>query len=83
MELNFAVEVLRPLASGARGALPLAGGICRGVTAGKSSHNASNARGVTAGKMGPNSSAYNLCTSLVSLTRRLFQSSVLLCNIFC
>ena len=27
-----------------------------GVTAGKASHNASNARGVTAGKMGRNSS---------------------------
>ena len=30
-----------------------------GVTAGKASHNASNARGVTAGKMGRNSSVYN------------------------
>ena len=30
-----------------------------GVTAGKASHNASNARGVTAGKMGRNSSTPN------------------------
>ena len=29
------------------------------VTAGKASHNASNARGVTTGKMGRNSSVYN------------------------
>ena len=29
-----------------------------GVTAGKGSHNASNARGITAGKMGRNSSVY-------------------------
>ena len=29
----------------ARGALPLVGGVCWGVTAGKPSHNASNARG--------------------------------------
>ena len=52
-------EVLRPLASGARGALPLVGGVCCGVTAGKATHNASNARGVTAGKMGRNSSKTN------------------------
>ena len=32
---------------------------CWGVTAGKASHNASNARGVTAGKMGRNSSQSN------------------------
>ena len=50
---------MRPLASGARGALPLVGGVCWGVTAGKSSHNASNARDVTAGKMGRNSSSDN------------------------
>ena len=31
-------------------------GVCWGVTAGKASHNASNARDVTAGKMGRNSS---------------------------
>ena len=31
-----------------------------GVTAGKASHNASNARGVAAGKMGCNSSVYNI-----------------------
>ena len=35
---------------------PLVGGACWGVTAGKESHNASNARGVTAGKIGRNSS---------------------------
>ena len=29
------------------------------VTAGKASHNASNARGITAGRMGRNSSLYN------------------------
>ena len=34
-------------------------GLCWGVTAGKASHNASNARGVTAGKMGSNSSVCN------------------------
>ena len=33
-----------------------------GVTAGKASHNGSNARGVTAGKMGRNSSASNVNT---------------------
>ena len=55
-EIKLRMQVLRPLASGARGALPLVGGVCWGVTAGKASHNASNARGVTAGKMGRNSS---------------------------
>ena len=50
------MHVLRPLASGARGALPLVGGVRWGVTAGKAGHNASRARGVTAGKMGSNSS---------------------------
>ena len=49
----------RPLASDARGALPLGGGVCWGVTAGKASHNASNARDVTASKMGRNSRTYN------------------------
>ena len=42
-----------------RGALPLVGGVCWGVTAGKASHNASNARDVTAGKMGRNSCTNN------------------------
>ena len=51
-EIKLRVKVLRPLASGARGALPLVGGVCWGVTARKASHNASHARGVTAGKMG-------------------------------
>ena len=37
-------------------ALPLVGGVCWGVTAGKASHNASNSRDVTAGKMERNSS---------------------------
>ena len=46
----------RALASGSRGALPLVGGVCWGVTAGKASPNAGNARDVTAGKMGRNSS---------------------------
>ena len=36
---------------------------CWGVTAGKSSNNASNARGVTAGDMGRNSSHKNDCNS--------------------
>ena len=62
-EMKHRVQVLRPaLASGARGTLPLVGGAsyqCWGVTAGKASHNASNARGVTAGKMGRNSSRVN------------------------
>ena len=58
-EIKLRVRVLRPLASGGRGALSLVGGVCWGVTAGKASHNASNARGVTAGKMGRNSSIYN------------------------
>ena len=44
----------RILAIGRRGVI-----IMWGVTAGKSSHNASNARRVTAGKMGRNSSIYN------------------------
>ena len=35
-----------------------------GVTAGKESHNASNARDVTVGKMGRNSSSYNNCSKL-------------------
>ena len=61
MKLNFALQVLRSLASGARGALPFVGGVCWGVTAGKVSHNASNARGVTAGKMGRNSSTPYMC----------------------
>ena len=38
-----------------------------GVTAGKASHNTSNARAVTAGKMGRNSSIYNVHYSLDSL----------------
>ena len=53
------MKVLRPLVGGARGALPLVGGVCWGVTAGKTSHNASNARDFTAGKMGRNSSNHN------------------------
>ena len=57
-EIKLCVQVLRPLASGARGALPLVGGVCWGIDAGKASHNASNARGVTAGKMGRNASSY-------------------------
>ena len=49
------------LASGTRGALPLAEGCNNNVevTAGKASHNASNAGGVTVGNMGCNSSIYN------------------------
>ena len=46
------------LAAHARGALPLVRAAW-GVTARKSSHNASNARGVAAGKMGRNSSFSN------------------------
>ena len=54
-----------------RGALPLVG-VCWGVTAGKSSHTASNARDVTAGKMGRNSSICNvLCTFVLYITRWL------------
>ena len=34
-EIKLCVQVLRPLASGAHGALPLVGGVCWGVTAGK------------------------------------------------
>ena len=58
-EIKLLMQVLQPLASGARGALPLVGGVSWGVTAGKANHNASNARGVTAGKMGRNSSTFN------------------------
>ena len=47
------------IAAHERGALPLVGAAW-GVTASKSSHNASNARGVTAGKMGRNSSEYSV-----------------------
>ena len=61
--IKLRVQVLRPLASGARGALPLVGGVCWGVTAGKASYNACNARGVTSGKMGRNSSVTNLAQS--------------------
>ena len=46
------------LAAHAHGALPLVRAAW-GVTARKSSHNASNARGVAAGKMGRNSSSTN------------------------
>ena len=60
-EIKLRMYVLRPLASGARGALPLVGRVCWGVTAGNASHNASNARDVTAGKMGRNSSNNNYC----------------------
>ena len=61
-EMKLRVQVLGPaLASGACGALTVVGGVsCWCVTAGKSSHNASNVRGVTAGKMGRNSSVSNL-----------------------
>ena len=45
---------MRSVAIGRRGVI-----IMWGFTAGKASHNASNARGVTAGKMGRNSSYYN------------------------
>ena len=60
-EIKLRMHVLRPLASGA---LPMVGGVCWGVTAGKASHNASSARGVTAGKMGRNSSVDNSGRSL-------------------
>ena len=57
-EIKHRVKILRPASRrGSRGALPLVGGVCWGVTAGKASHNASNARDVTAGKMGRNSSS--------------------------
>ena len=63
-EIKLRVKVMWPASgrsSASRGALPLVGGVCWGVTAGKASHNASNARDVTAGKMGRNSSrAYNV-----------------------
>ena len=49
------------LAIGRRGVI-----VMWGVTAGKASHNASNARGVTAGKMGHNSSQYNQLTLVSS-----------------
>ena len=39
-EIKLRVQVLRPLASCTRGALPLVGGVCWGVTAGNVSHNA-------------------------------------------
>ena len=58
--MKLSRAALRPLiAAHERGALPLVGAAW-GVTARKSSHNASNARGVTAGKMGRNSSEYNV-----------------------
>ena len=50
--------------------MPLVRGVCWGVTAGKASHNASNARGVTACKMGRNSSARNNDICLLTVTRR-------------
>ena len=54
--MKLSRAALRPLlAAHERGTLPLVGAAC-GVTARKSSHNASNARGVAAGKMGRNSS---------------------------
>ena len=57
--MKLSSAALRPLlAAHERGALPLVGAAW-GVTARKSSHNASNTRGVTAGKMGRNSSNNN------------------------
>ena len=54
--MKLSCAALRPLlAARERGALPLVEAAW-GVTARKSSHNASNARGVAAGKMGRNSS---------------------------
>ena len=54
--MKLSRAALRPLlATHERGALPLVGAAW-GVTARKSSHNASNARAVTAGKIGRNSS---------------------------
>ena len=64
LEIKLRVQVLRPLASGACGALPLVGGVCWGVTARNASHNASNARDVTADKMGCNSSGIQCSFSL-------------------
>ena len=61
-EIKLRMQVLRPLASGARGALPLVGGVCWSVTAGNVSHNAINASGVTADKTGRNSSSHNTYT---------------------
>ena len=57
-ESKLRVQVLRALASGARGALPLVGRGMLGCHCRKG--NASNARGVTAGKMGRNSSNTNI-----------------------
>ena len=57
--MKLSRAALRPLlAAHERGALPLVGAVW-GVTARKSSHNASNARGVPSGKMGRNSSCNN------------------------
>ena len=58
-EMKLCVKVLRPASGRSRTARVVPchwSEGCWGVTAGKSSHNASNARGVTAGKMGHNSS---------------------------
>ena len=59
--MKLRVQAMRAaLAHGTCGALPLVGqrhnNVGVSLTAGKASHNASNARGVTAGKMGRNSS---------------------------
>ena len=65
--MKLSRAALRPLlAVHERGALPLVGAAW-GVTARKSSHNASNARGVTAGKMGRNSSPFNPILALFVL----------------
>ena len=64
----------RSLAVGRRGVI-----IMWAVTAGKASHNASNARGVTAGKMGRNSSKFNIQLSrqyLVALSSNAHQEVV-------
>ena len=58
--MKLRVHALRPaLASGTRGALPLVGGVCWGVTARNANHRASNVTGVTAGKIGRNCRQYN------------------------
>ena len=80
MKLNFACKSCRrrgvsrerhtrSVAIGRRGVI-----IMWGVTAGKASHNASNARGVTAGKMGRNSSISKKTENLIFLYTYMFQA---------
>ena len=71
MKLNYARKSCgRSACARSRGPLPLVEGVCWDVTAGNTSHNASNAMGVTAGKMGRNSSNHNQSDAILIKQRQ-------------